>query len=533
MCCRCCDNLLVMNNRKQTTLFQSWGAAPSSSPCQQQSRPPGPSKPTKTRPRKNSKGSDLPKKQSGAVNNQTTAKPSNVVNLCDDSDNDEELLAALEESLKYVDQGANTACSSRNTDSENLINKRALTSALSDKHNERQTVAPSDSTRQNQSTEEYLFPFSEVPSVASTNATEVKDLPGFDLEAGRIWIYPTNYPVREYQLQIVRQALVRNTMVTLPTGLGKTFIAAVVMFNFYRWYPTSKIVFMAPTKPLVAQQIEACHGVMGIPMDDTAEMTGAMQPTERSRAWRDKRLFYLTPQVISNDLSRNICPAEVIKCLVIDEAHKALGNHSYCQVVRELVKVTTEFRVVALSATPGSDIKSVQQVLTNLLISHIELRTDDSPDIRPYTHERRIDKVIVPLGDELTSARDTYLQFVDIVVSRLKRASVVYNRDIKSLSKFLILKARDAFRQNPPPNLSRMQYGLVEGDFALAMSLYHGYELLQRHGLRSLYNFLEGLVAGDNKGCSRTRSELLRNVDFVTFLDSLRATYKPVKSVTF
>ena len=42
---------------------------------------------------------------------------------------------------------------------------------------------------------------------------------------------------------------------TLPTGLGKTFIAAVVMYNFYRWYPQGRIVFMAPTKPLVAQQV--------------------------------------------------------------------------------------------------------------------------------------------------------------------------------------------------------------------------------------------------------------------------------------
>jgi len=64
--------------------------------------------------------------------------------------------------------------------------------------------------------------------------------------------------------------------VTLPTGLGKTFVAAVVMYNFYRWYPTGKIVFMAPTKPLVTQQIEACHDVTGIPMDDTAEMTGTL-----------------------------------------------------------------------------------------------------------------------------------------------------------------------------------------------------------------------------------------------------------------
>lgn len=57
-------------------------------------------------------------------------------------------------------------------------------------------------------------------------------------------------------------------------GLGKTFIAAVVMFNFYRWYPEKKIVFLAPTKPLVAQQINACYNIIGIPQSDTVELTG-------------------------------------------------------------------------------------------------------------------------------------------------------------------------------------------------------------------------------------------------------------------
>lgn len=101
-----------------------------------------------------------------------------------------------------------------------------------------------------------------------------RDLPGFDMYSGKIWIYPTNYPVRDYQYNIAQQALFKNTMVTLPTGLGKTFIAAVVMYNFYRWYPQGKVIFMAPTKPLVAQQIEACYNIMGIPQDHTAEMTG-------------------------------------------------------------------------------------------------------------------------------------------------------------------------------------------------------------------------------------------------------------------
>jgi Fanconi anemia group M protein len=60
-------------------------------------------------------------------------------------------------------------------------------------------------------------------------------------------------------------------------GLGKTFIAAVVMYNFYRWFPLGKVIFMAPTKPLVHQQIDSCYKVMGIPKDDTAELTGVCQ----------------------------------------------------------------------------------------------------------------------------------------------------------------------------------------------------------------------------------------------------------------
>lgn len=100
------------------------------------------------------------------------------------------------------------------------------------------------------------------------------DLPGFDSSSAEVWIYPTNYPVREYQLKMSEAALFQNTLVCLPTGLGKTFIASVVMYNFYRWYPSGKIVFMAPTKPLVAQQIEACYKVMGIPQAHMAELTG-------------------------------------------------------------------------------------------------------------------------------------------------------------------------------------------------------------------------------------------------------------------
>ena len=40
---------------------------------------------------------------------------------------------------------------------------------------------------------------------------------------------------RKYQFDIVQSCLYTNTLVCLPTGLGKTFIAAVIMYNYYRW----------------------------------------------------------------------------------------------------------------------------------------------------------------------------------------------------------------------------------------------------------------------------------------------------------
>lgn len=49
-------------------------------------------------------------------------------------------------------------------------------------------------------------------------------------------------------------------------------------------------------------------------------------------------------------------------------------------------------------------------MLNNLYISHVELRSEDSPDIQEYTFQRSIEKVVVPFGEELTSLRNRYLQ---------------------------------------------------------------------------------------------------------------------------
>ena len=138
-------------------------------------------------------------------------------------------------------------------------------------------------------------------------------------------MYPTNKPKRDYQFEIVQACFTDNCLVALPTGLGKTFVAGVVMLNcellpcvelmqVYRWYPTGKIVFLAPTKPLVNQQIEACQMTCGIPSNAAAVMTGSsVSAAQRAKMWASRRVFYCTPQTLDNDLKNgSVDPRDIV-----------------------------------------------------------------------------------------------------------------------------------------------------------------------------------------------------------------------------
>eukprot|EP01046_Picozoa_sp_COSAG06_P080677 COSAG06_NODE_27927_length_584_cov_0.550515_1_plen_131_part_01 len=130
---------------------------------------------------------------------------------------------------------------------------------------------------------------------------------------------------------------------SLPTGTGKTLIAAVVMYNFNRWFERGKIVFLAPTRPFVSQQIRACAQVTWISADHMAELTGTVPGSERQQLWESRRIFFCTPQVFENDLESGRCPAREVVCLVLDEAHKAQGDYAYVNVVRKIAAQTDRF----------------------------------------------------------------------------------------------------------------------------------------------------------------------------------------------
>lgn len=323
-----------------------------------------------------------------------------------------------------------------------------------------------------------------------------EEAPGFDVSAGHTWKYPVDYPKRDYQFNIIQNALYQNTLVCLPTGMGKTFIAAVLMYNFYRWYPQGKVVFMAPTKPLVHQQVNACTNFTGLPKDSITIMTGVTKRELRGKEWEEKRVIFCTPQILMNDMANNICQAADFKCIVVDEAHKATGNHAYVQVIKQLRSKSAVFRILALSATPGNNYNAIQEVINNLQISHIEARTETSPDVAQYTHKRNIETVIVKITGYLKTVLDKFMNIIEIYVRPLIQRRLL-SGTVRSLAKYKVLKSWESIRSHPPQHISPHQLAAANADFAASVSLFHALELLTLHGLRSFVKFINGILHED------------------------------------
>ncbi|BFI25467.1 fanconi anemia group M protein [Marchantia polymorpha subsp. ruderalis] len=313
----------------------------------------------------------------------------------------------------------------------------------------------------------------------------------FDPVTASSWIYPANVPCRTYQFNITKVALFSNTLVSLPTGLGKTLIAAAVMYNYFRWFPTGKIIFAAPSRPLVVQQIEACHKVVGIPQDMTIDMTGDMSPPVRAEYWQSRRVFFVTPQCLEKDIQSGTCTSRQIVCLVIDEAHRATGNYSYCVIVRQLLQAKINYRLLALTATPGSKQVTIQAVVDNLQISCLEYRNEHDPDVSQYTHNRKIELIEVPMNAASNQVKDLLIEVLQPIVYRLCGYRVFYNRDIARLTPFEFIQAREKFRQAPPPAIPQNDYSQVEIYFGLGITLTHIFKLLFTHGMRPAYEMLQ------------------------------------------
>ncbi|EDO14649.1 hypothetical protein Kpol_328p1 [Vanderwaltozyma polyspora DSM 70294] len=300
------------------------------------------------------------------------------------------------------------------------------------------------------------------------------------------YIYPTNFEVREYQFNIVQKSLYQNTLCAIPTGMGKTFIASTVMLNFFRWSKNGKIIFTAPTRPLVAQQIKACLGITGIPHDQAAILLDKSRKN-REDIWTQKRVFFTTPQVIENDLKRGVLNPKDIICLVFDEAHRATGSYAYTNVVKFIDRFNSSYRILALTATPGTDIASVQEVVNNLNISNIEIRTEESMDIIRYMKKRYKEKIEIGLTTEIEMIIEQLGIAVKPVLQQAVELGIYDECHPSQINSFVAMQKSQQIIANPT-----IAEGIKWRNFFILQLLNHVGQMLKRikiYGIRSFYGY--------------------------------------------
>ncbi|RMY69117.1 hypothetical protein D0864_11185 [Hortaea werneckii] len=348
-----------------------------------------------------------------------------------------------------------------------------------------------------------------------------------DQAAMKTWIYPTNLgTVRDYQYNIVSRSLFHNTLVALPTGLGKTFIAATIMLNYYRWTADAQIIFMAPTKPLIAQQMEACYGIVGIRRQDTVLMTGETTPAVRAEEWLEKRVFFMTPQTVINDLKTGICDPKKVVLVVVDEAHKATGSYAYTEVVAFLRRFNSSFRVLALTATPGSTVEAVQAVIDHLGIARVELRTEQSLDIRPYTHEKQTELELFEYSDEQQLVMEHLSRALKPLLDKLNSLNAYFSRDPMALSAYGLTQARQKWMASDAGRKAPMAMkGMANAAFTVLSQFGHSIGLLKFHGIGPFYSgaleFQRSVDSGKTKG--KNAKAVVEHEDFVKMMNRIRS----------
>lgn len=125
------------------------------------------------------------------------------------------------------------------------------------------------------------------------------------------------------------------------------------------------------------------------------------------------------------------------------------------------------------------------EVVKNLLISHIELRHIDSPDISSYIHKTNIVTVVVQLDEDLEIHRKEYKNIIRPYVENLRNAKAIVGT-IETLSKNWLIMQHQKFREKCE---NHPNYREINTNFSLCTSLYHGLELLVRNGLKVFMNF--------------------------------------------
>ncbi|KAK7410183.1 hypothetical protein VNO78_00768 [Psophocarpus tetragonolobus] len=169
----------------------------------------------------------------------------------------------------------------------------------------------------------------------------------------------SNMKPRRYQIEVFEVARKTNTIAVLDTGSGKTLIAVMLMKEVGQAIKISGvkklIVFLAPTVHLVNQQFKNIKYLTDFQVEEYYGAKGVDKWT--LKMWQkeisNNDVLVMTPQILLDALRKAFVRIEMICLIVIDECHRATGNHPYTKIMKEFYHLANEKpKIFGMTASP-------------------------------------------------------------------------------------------------------------------------------------------------------------------------------------
>jgi Fanconi anemia group M protein len=314
---------------------------------------------------------------------------------------------------------------------------------------------------------------------------------------------------REYQQKIFEKCIEKNCLVVIPTGLGKTLIALMIAVERIEKFPGEKVVFLAPTRPLVEQHLKFFKEHLPELFGELTLFTGEKNSKERKKLWQNSDIVFSTPQCIANDLKKRIYDLTDVCLLIEDEAHRCIKNYDYTYVARKYIEQGKHQRIVGLTASPGSDSAKVKEICKNLSIEEIELKTRESEDVKDYVQELKFEKRVIDFPEEFNEIRNLLKKLFDSYIQEIRNKGMMWANSSKTglielQKKLMAIISRE----------KNFNYMMAVSACSQAIKIQHALELLETQTLSSFNEYLKDLFKQASEKKSKGVIKLVSNPNF-------------------
>ncbi len=299
---------------------------------------------------------------------------------------------------------------------------------------------------------------------------------------------------RHYQVSLANSALETNALIVLPTGLGKTTIALLIMVETLN-KSNGRCLFLAPTRILVHQHYTFLQSFLENVY--VSMITGESVQSEREGVWNSS-VICATPQTTLKDLECGIIKPQDFSLVIFDEAHRAIGAYAYCSIAN-LMKENNP-RIVGLTATIPSDKEKANEIVTCLGIEKVIMKDETSDDVRPYIQETKVEWIHVKLPAVMIQIRSRIMAALEARTRELVQKGVISS--VKA-SRSELIRVMDY--------VSRVNRGAAKALYT-AIRISHALNSLDTQGVTSFLRFYERLEARQGIGIK----ELLLDPNFKT-----------------